>query len=203
MGHIIFDRTKVIPDKIFCIGRNYKRHIEELNNKPPEEIVIFIKPNCSISDELIKPKEKARYEGEITFLLKNGEIIGVGFGIDLTLIDIQNKLKSKGLPWEKAKAFKNSAVFSDFLKISENIVKNIKLELIKNNNLVQSGTVKEMIFHPEQLLEEIRNYFCFGKYDLLMCGTPDGVGEIKKGDILTGKIYIKENLLINKTWIVK
>ncbi len=200
MNWVRFEGRRVYPSKVICVGRNYHRHIKELNNKNPEEIVLFIKPNSSVTTQLIKPDKRCRYEGEISFLLKDWNICGVGFGIDLTLIDEQNRLKSKGLPWEKAKAFDNSAVFSDFTQITVEDVPNLKMELYINGELIQKGSVKEMIYSPEEILQEVKNYFSIYDYDILMCGTPEGVGQFEKGDIFTGRIILHNRILIEKRW---
>jgi len=107
------------PSKVVCIGRNYVEHIEELNNEVPESMVVFNKPNSAINNTLHYISEDCRYEAEICFLIKAGQIHGVGIGLDLTKADIQNHLKAKGLPWERAKGFDDSAVLSDFVVLHE------------------------------------------------------------------------------------
>lgn len=203
MKSVIFERKKVYPSKIICVGRNYTKHIEELGNKNPEEIVFFIKPNSSISNQLIKPEKRCRYEGEISFIFKDGEIAGVGFGIDLTLVDEQNRLKSKGLPWEKAKAFDNSAVFSEFVKINPSDINDLSLELYINGKLKQKGSIKEMIYKPYEIITEMKKYFTLYDCDILMTGTPSGVGEFEKGDIFIGRIYLKNKIIVEGKWTAK
>ncbi len=203
MKGVMFENEIICPSKIICVGRNYTKHIEELGNKNPEEIVFFIKPNSSISTQLIKPDKKCRYEGEISFIFRNGQIAGVGFGIDLTLVGEQNRLKSKGLPWEKAKAFDNSAVFSQFVKIKPQHINSLKMELWINGQLRQSGSVADMIYKPEEIIGEMKKYFSVYDGDILMCGTPSGVGEFEKGDIFTGKIFIDNKPIIEAQWTAK
>ena len=129
MNSITFGDQEVYPSKIICIGRNYVGHIQELDNEVPEQPVIFIKPNSSISDEIVhNENEVIHFEAEITFLILSGEISGVGFGLDLTKREVQAYLKSKGLPWERAKAFDKSAVFSDFVKFDGNM-NDLRMEL--------------------------------------------------------------------------
>ncbi|ACO04395.1 MAG TPA: FAA hydrolase family protein [Persephonella sp.] len=198
MKRVVFDSKEVFPSKIICVGRNYTDHIRELGNKNPEEIVLFIKPNSSISDILLKPDERCRYEGEISFIFKDGQIAGVGLGIDLTLIDVQKRLKEKGLPWEKSKAFDNSAVFSDFVRVDS--IDYIRMELWINGKLRQSGSVSQMIYSVDQIVNEIKRYFSINDYDILMCGTPEGVGEFEKGDIFIGKIFSGDKLLTEGRW---
>ena len=201
MNSIIFNNQQIIPSKVVCVGRNYVEHIKELGNEMPSSMVLFNKPNSSITDTLIDNYDgKCHYEGEISFLIQNKKITGIGFGLDLTKRDIQSKLKSKGLPWERAKAYDNSAVFSDFVKI-ENL-SSLKLELWINNELKQSGGFTLMIYKPQQILEEILSFMSLEDGDIIMSGTPKGVGTYKKGDQFIGKIFAGEKLLVQKKWIV-
>ncbi|EDP73494.1 fumarylacetoacetate hydrolase family protein [Hydrogenivirga sp. 128-5-R1-1] len=201
MKKVLFEGKEIYPSKILCVGRNYVEHIKELNNKVPNDIVFFIKPNSSISEELIKPDKKCRYEGEISFLIIKNKIKAVGFGIDLTFVDEQEKAKKERLPWEKAKAFDNSAVFSDFVEISD--VEGLEMELYINGELKQKATIELMIYKPYQILEKAKEYFSFENGDILMTGTPKGVGYFEKGDKFLGKIIKKGKTLIEREWIVK
>lgn len=201
MKSINFKSEKIYPSKIICVGRNYVEHIKELNNKIPDEIVLFIKPNSSISNKIIKPEEKCRYEGEISFLIFDNKIKAVGFGIDLTLVEQQEKAKKEGLPWEKAKAFDNSAVFSDFVEIQE--INNLEMELYINGKLKQKADVSLMMYKPYQIIEKASKYFSFENGDILMTGTPKGVGYFEKGDKFLGKIIKDGKVLVEKEWIVK
>ncbi len=196
-----FNGKDVIPCKIVCVGRNYVEHIKELNNEVPEDIVLFIKPNSSISDEIFKPEKKCRYEGEISFIIQNGRIAGVGFGIDLTLVEEQEKAKRKGLPWEKAKAFDKSAIFSEFVPVQDTV--GFEMELYINGSLRQKGDTSLMIFKVDQIIEKIKEYFSLEDGDIIMTGTPKGVGDFKKGDIFRGIIKKNGKILIDKTWTVK
>ncbi len=201
MNRVIFGGKDVIPSKIVCVGRNYVEHIKELENEIPEEIVLFIKPNSSISEKLIKPEKKARYEGEICFIIKNGEIAGIGFGLDLTLVEEQEKAKKKGLPWEKAKAFDKSAVFSEFVPVKT--FNNVKIELYINGTLRQEGDTSLMIYKPEEIIKEISRYFSLEDYDIVMTGTPKGVGLVKEGDVYKGRIIVDGKVLVEKNWTVE
>jgi 2-keto-4-pentenoate hydratase/2-oxohepta-3-ene-1,7-dioic acid hydratase in catechol pathway len=202
MKSVIFDKKEVIPSKIICIGRNYVAHIEELENEVPDEPVIFIKPNSSVSNEILLPQYPCRYEGEISFIIKNSIIAGIGFGLDLTLGEIQNKLKAKGLPWEKAKAFDNSGIFSEFVTFSGEVSK-LGMELFVNGELRQKSSVELMIYKPEELLREIKKYFSLEDYDIIMTGTPAGIGPVNSGDRFIGKVFHNNSVLIEKEWIVK
>ena len=117
MNYIKLGDDSLCPSKIICIGQNYVDHIKELKNDNPGELVVFMKPNSSISNEIYyNVEEQIHYEGELTFLIRNAELFGVGFGLDLTKRETQNRLRDKGLPWERSKAFDHSAVFSQFVK---------------------------------------------------------------------------------------
>jgi len=200
MKTINFNNQKITPCKIVCVGRNYVEHIKELNNEVPSEPVYFIKPNSAISEEIIY-KDGLHYEGEISFLIKDKKIIGVGFGFDLTLRDIQSKLKQKGLPWERCKAFKASAVFSDFATVDD--INGLEVEVIKNEKVVQRGGIELMIYKPDFLVRDIDEIFGLDDFDIIMSGTPKGVGKVEKEDEFIGRIYKNGEVLIEKKWKVK
>ncbi len=203
MNHVIFDGFEVYPTKVVCIAKNYVEHINEFDGKAPSQIALFIKPNSSISDELKLPHlGLCHYEGEITFIIKNDELTGVGFGLDLTLRDLQKQFRGEGLPWEKAKAFDGAAVFSDFVYFDGNI-DNLGVELYINGELRQKGDVSMMINKPLEIFEDAKRYFSFFDYDLLMTGTPKGVGEFEVGDEFLGRVLYKGDVLVEKTWVVK
>jgi len=202
MNQINFQKGKFNPCKVVCVGRNYVAHIEELGNEIPQEMVLFVKPNSSISEELAQASDDCHYEGEISFLVKDKKLYGVGFGLDLTKRDMQSKLKSKGLPWERAKSFDKAAVFSDFVKLEDDI-NSLRLELQINGKLAQSGGVDLMIYKPETVLKEIESFMSLDDYDIIMTGTPKGVGRYKKDDEFVGKIYSDEKLLVEKSWTVQ
>ena len=192
-------KEKIIPCKIVCVGRNYVEHIKELNNEIPSEPVYFIKPNSAIDENIIY-KDGMHYEGEISFLIKDKKIIGVGFGFDLTLRDIQSELKKKGLPWERAKAFKGATVFSDFVEIDD--IKTLEVEVVKNGSVVQRGGIELMMYKPEFLVSDIDEIFGLEDYDIIMSGTPKGVGKVERGDEFIGRIYKDGEVLVEKSWIV-
>jgi 2-keto-4-pentenoate hydratase/2-oxohepta-3-ene-1,7-dioic acid hydratase in catechol pathway len=203
MKSVIFDGQSINPSKVVCAGRNFTDHIKELNNEISDQAVFFIKPNSSISNEIYsRESELVHYEGEISFLIRNNELSGVGFGIDLTRRELQTKLKSEGLPWERAKSFDNSAVFSAFVPFHGELSA-LRMELTINDNLVQSGGCDMMLNQPDELLKEAKTFLSFEDGDLLMCGTPKGVGPVNAGDRFNGKIYEKEKLLVEHLWTVK
>lgn len=203
MKSIAWDSKSVYPSKIVCIGRNYAEHIKELDNEPNQEPVIFLKPNSAISSEVYSSKsELIQYEGEITFLVNAGELRGIGFGLDLTKRDLQSQLKTKGWPWERAKAFDRSAVFSEFVTFDGDISA-LRMEFYINDALVQHGNYELMLSKPAQMLNEAKSFLTFEDGDLLMTGTPKGVGPVNCGDRYTGKIFEKDKLIVEASWVVK
>ncbi len=201
MNNIIFDDKTITPSKVVCVGRNYVEHIKELGNEIPQNMVLFLKPNSAISDKLRYVSEDNHYEGEISFLVMNKKIAGVGFGLDLTKRELQSYLKSKGLPWERAKCFDGAAVFSRFVPFVGDIHE-LGLELYINDNLVQKGEVAQMIYKPQTILKEVESFMSLEDGDIIMSGTPKGVGKYKKGDKFLGRILYKETILVEHEWIV-
>jgi len=200
---INFDGIEVYPTKIVCVGRNYVGHIEELGNEVPAEPVIFLKPNSSISNDIwLNGKNDIHYEAEITFLIQSGELASVGFGLDLTKRDVQTALKNKGLPWERSKAFDKSAVFSDFVALPGDI-KDLSMQLYINDQLIQQAEVSLMLYKPEELLNEIGTFITMEDGDILMTGTPSGVGKVEDGDRFAGKIVSGKELLVEGFWLAK
>ena len=203
MKSVTWDGKAVYPSKIVCIGRNYAEHIKEFDNEASQEPVIFLKPNSAISGDVHSSKsELIHYEGEITFLISSGELRGVGFGLDLTKRDLQYELKNKGWPWERAKAFDRSAVFTEFVTFNGDI-SDLRMEFYINDVLVQFGNHDLMLNKPPQLLSEAKNFLSFEDGDLLMTGTPKGVGSVNSGDRYLGKIFEKEKLIVEGSWVVK
>jgi 2-keto-4-pentenoate hydratase/2-oxohepta-3-ene-1,7-dioic acid hydratase in catechol pathway len=197
--------------KIICVGRNYADHVKELGNEIPEEPVIFMKPKSALLQShtpFYYPEfsNELHYECELVLrVCKNGKYIqerhagnyynGITVGIDFTARDIQNELKAKGLPWEKAKAFDNSAAVGKFVDVTPGLnKKNINFSLLKNKEAVQNGNSANMIFSFDALISNISNYFSLNIGDLIFTGTPAGVGECVVGDILEA-FYEKDNLL--------
>jgi len=198
---ISFDNTDINPSKVICIGRNYVDHIKELDNEIPKDMVIFNKPNSAISDTLHFFSEDTRYEGEICFLIKNNTIKGVGFGLDLTKADEQNYLKKKSLPWERSKSFDGAAVLGEFVPFDGDISK-IRLELYINKKLIQSGKYEQMIYKPKEMIDQISSFMTLEDGDIIMSGTPKGVGTYQKDDTFEGKLYLDDQLLVCSSWNV-
>ena len=196
--------------KFFCIGRNYAEHAKELGNEVPEEPVIFMKPKSALLQPNIPfyyPEftNELHYECELVIRIsKNGKYIkerdahtyydGITLGIDFTARDIQNELKKKGLPWEKAKAWDNSAVVGKYKIIPPNFdAKNINFFMSKNGKLVQQGNSNQMIHSIDKIVSYISTYFSLNIGDMIFTGTPAGVGECVVGDELEG-FYEGESL---------
>lgn len=191
--------------KIICIGRNYADHISELANQRPDEPVVFIKPDSSVlPDEqpfVIPPfSDNVHHEVELVVKINKAgkhiqpEFAGtyydeIGLGIDFTARDVQDKLKAKGLPWEKAKGFDGATVIGKFLpKTQLTSVDEITFRLEKNGNPVQQGNSALMLWQINELICHVSTYFTLRKGDLIFTGTPAGVSKVDSGDVLEGFI---------------
>jgi acylpyruvate hydrolase len=188
--------------KIFCIGRNYVEHAKELNNAVPTKPLIFMKPQTALlqnNKPFYYPDFTKNLHHEIEIVLricKNGKAIQpefahryydqIGLGIDFTARDLQDDLKAKGQPWEVAKAFDNSAVMSACYPLSNFNKNEIKFQLLKNGEAVQTGTTVDLIFNFDTLVSYISQFFTLKQGDLIYTGTPAGVGAVKIGDKLEG-----------------
>ncbi|MDD4504787.1 MAG: fumarylacetoacetate hydrolase family protein [Sulfurospirillaceae bacterium] len=203
MKTVVVDGKRVAPSKVVCVGRNYVEHIQELNNEMPTSMVIFMKPNSAVSEVLVSGKNPLHYEGEISFLIKQGRVSAVAFGLDLTNRVLQNELKEKGLPWERAKAFDGAGVFSSFVSIDESEVEKLSMQLWINGVLTQEGGIGLMIHKPLDIIEEINSFSSLIDNDIIMSGTPKGVGSFKSGDIFVGKIFVGKKEVLSKEWITK
>jgi 2-keto-4-pentenoate hydratase/2-oxohepta-3-ene-1,7-dioic acid hydratase in catechol pathway len=201
MQTIRYNDTAITPSKVVCIGRNYVEHIHELNNEIPSSMVVFNKPNSAITDTLRFISPDTRFEGEICFLMIEGEIAGIGFGLDLTKAEIQNHLKSKGLPWERAKGFDGSAVLGDFVPLTASL-ESLRMTLHINGVLTQEATYELMIYKPLEMIEEIKSFMSFEDGDVIMSGTPKGVNTYNIGDEFIGRIYSDDKLLVESRWSV-
>ena len=203
MKTVIVENRIVTPSKIVCVGRNYVEHIKELGSEIPNEMIFFLKPNSAISNELQSfHKEQLHYEGELCFLFENGFFSAVGFGLDLTKRELQNRLKSKGLPWERAKAFDGSALFSKFVEIS-GISSTLSVELDINGKNIQSGNINLMIHKPDEILTELLSFISLNDGDIVMTGTPKGVGVVNSGHTFLGKIKSNAKVITSAEWLAK
>ena len=185
--------------RIFCIGRNYTEHAQELGSEIPKSPVVFIKPiSCLVEDgENIKyPTHGSNLHHEIELVIRIGKtgkpqntedagsyIDAFTIGLDLTLRDVQNKLKDKGLPWEMSKAFEQSAPIGTFIKYSStDQLKDFSFKCFVNNILKQEGNSNDMIFSIERLIFELGKIWILQPGDLIFTGTPSGVGPLQIGD---------------------
>ena len=199
--------------KIICIGRNYSEHAKELGNEAPKEPLFFLKPDSAILPKRVPfyiPEFTKDLHFEVELLVKINKVgkhieerfantyyDKIGLGIDFTARDLQGECKSKGLPWEKAKAFDGSAVFGkEFIDKSEfESVQGIEFSLIKNGMQVQIGNSRDMIFTIDQIISYVSQFFTLKIGDVIYTGTPAGVGPVKIGDKLEG--FIGEKQLIS------
>ena len=197
--------------KIIAIGRNYAAHAKELNNEIPTKPVIFLKPDTAILKDN-KPFYIPDFSSDIHFELevvlkicKEGKHIAekfaanyydeIGLGIDFTARDIQNLHKEKGLPWELAKAFDNSAVISGFLpKRDFTDLYNLSFKLKVNEQTRQNGHTSNLLFSFEKIIAFVSQYITLKKGDLIFTGTPEGVGQVKQGDHLAAWLEGKQLL---------
>ena len=201
MKFIRLDGKEIFPSKIICIGRNYVDHIKELGNEIPKEPVIFIKPNSAISAEICSGEsDEIHFEGEISIVVHSGEPAAVGFGLDLTKRKLQSALKGKGLPWERSKAFDGAAVFSEFVTFNGQ-VSDLRLELYINDHLVQQGGCILMMYKPDEIIAEVKSFLSLEDGDVIMTGTPAGVGPVYPGDRFTGKIFENDDLIVEGSWV--
>lgn len=189
--------------KIICVGRNYIDHAKELNNPVPRSPLLFLKPQTAIplkGQPFFHPEFSSDVHYELELVVRINRIgkhiekkfagkyyDEIGLGIDFTARDLQTKLKEKGHPWEKAKAFDGSAPVSEqFTPKAELDLENMSFHLLKNGEKVQSGNSKDMIFSIDRLISEISKYFTLKIGDLIFTGTPAGVGKVEIGDVLEG-----------------
>jgi len=191
--------------KIVCIGRNYAEHAKELGNEVPAKPVLFLKPASAViysGEDIIHPTfgNDLHHEVELVILIgvkvkeasleeAENAITGYGVGLDMTLRDVQSKLKSKGHPWTLAKCFDTSAVISDFnLKDDYKLSLDEKITLSINGVIKQEDTLARMIFNPAEIVEYVSSVMTLEKGDLIFTGTPAGVSKVNRGDKLVGKI---------------
>ncbi|RKS98565.1 fumarylacetoacetate hydrolase family protein [Flavobacterium sp. 123] len=189
--------------KIICIGRNYTNHIEELQNERPTEPVVFMKPDSAIllkQHPFVIPEFSEDVHHEIEIIVKISKVgkyiepefankyyDEISVGIDFTARDLQEKLKNKGLPWEKAKAFDGSAVIGEFLPKNQfSSLENITFELKTNNTTVQKSNSSFMLWKIDELISYVSQFFTLKIGDIIFTGTPEGVAAVKPNDVLEG-----------------
>jgi len=193
--------------KIICIGRNYAKHAEELNNPIPDEPVVFLKPDTAIllkKHPFFIPEHSNEVHHEVEVVVKINRLgkhieprfahkyyDEIGLGIDFTARDVQARCKEKGLPWEKAKAFDGSAAVSRFFKLSalNKPITDIDFHLDINGSTVQKGNTKNMLFPVNEIIAHVSKYFTLKTGDLIFTGTPAGVGKVNRNDLL--ELYLE------------
>lgn len=200
--------TSDTPGKIVCVGRNYADHAKELNNPIPKQPLLFIKPATAAVDmreDITIPADKGACHHELEMALLIGSelssvnkdssdqvflkaVVGVGLALDLTLRDVQDVMKEKGQPWERAKAFDGSCPLSNFVSANNIDLQNIDLSMYRNNQLQQSGNTRDMLFSIPVLLKEISSLFTLLPGDVVLTGTPAGVGPLISGDKITANL---------------
>ncbi|WP_370052873.1 fumarylacetoacetate hydrolase family protein [Neptunomonas sp.] len=197
--------TGLCLGKIVCVGRNYADHAKELNNPIPTEPLLFIKPSTSAvtmeqSFAINEQWGSVHYETELAILI--GEtlthaseaevasgIAGAGLALDLTIRDVQSKLKEKGQPWERAKAFDGSCPLSVFVPIEQiDDLQNIQIQLQINGEMRQDGNSSMMLNKVVPLISEISQLFTLEPGDVVITGTPAGVGQLNNGDQLVASL---------------
>ncbi|MBS1534421.1 MAG: fumarylacetoacetate hydrolase family protein [Bacteroidetes bacterium] len=200
--------------KLICIGRNYANHIQELNNERPDEPVVFLKPDTAVLSRpqpFVIPDFSQDIHHEIELVVKinkMGKYIEPEFaykyydeitvGIDFTARDVQQKLKEKGLPWEKAKAFDGSAIIGDFIsKKVFSSLESINFELTNNGITVQKGNSSLMLWKIDELISYVSQYFTLRTGDVIFTGTPEGVAAVKPGDVLEGYLENQKLFRLN------
>lgn len=199
--------------KIICIGKNYLKHVKEFDGKVPEELCFFMKPDTALlkdNEAFYHPDFSKEIHHEVEIVVKIDKVgkniqkqfahkyySEIGIGIDFTARDLQWKLKEQGLPWEKAKAFDNSApIGKKFIPVSSiNDVNNINFHLEINGKSVQQGNTSDMIFKIDDIIAEVSKYITLKTGDLIYTGTPEGVSPVKIGDNL--KAYFEGECLLD------
>lgn len=200
--------------KIICIGRNYAAHINELANERPDAPIVFLKPDTAVLPKkfpFVIPEFTNNVHYEVEILVKISKVgkhiepkfahkyyDEIGLGIDFTARDVQDQLKAKGLPWEKAKGFDGSAVIGEF--VSKDIflsMDDIAFSMTKNKQTVQKSNSGLMLFKIDELIAEVSKYFTLKKGDIIFTGTPEGVAAVAPNDILEGFIDGKSMFKIN------
>jgi len=203
MTTVIFDGEPIRPGKVVCVGKNYAAHIEEMASVPADNMVVFMKPATSIGTTLHATLDEAlHYEGEICLLMKDGVVAGVGFGLDLTKRATQSKLKTAGLPWERSKAFTGSALFSEFVPAPADLTR-LGVELRVDDQLRQKGDVSLMLYPPDVILRELNQFLVLEDYDIIMTGTPAGVGAVKAGEHFSGRVLNDKDELVSADWVAQ
>ncbi|WP_181349663.1 fumarylacetoacetate hydrolase family protein [Thalassobacillus sp. CUG 92003] len=186
---------------IYCVGRNYVKHAKELNNEIPSSPLMFSKPTHALAEanggEIVLPGDRGsvHYEAEFVIRLRQpyeegmsveDVVDSMALGIDFTLRDVQDQLRKKGQPWLLSKGFPNSAVITPFLPFDgEAACQNQDFSLLRNEERVQIGNIRDMIFDLHTLIAYTATHLGAGEGDIIFTGTPEGVGPVAHGDHYT------------------
>lgn len=205
----------VVPGKAVCVGRNYSEHANELNNPLPQDPLLFLKPASAMVDmrePIVVPTDRGTCHHELEVALLIGKtltkenidqhasaIVGVSLALDLTLRDLQSELKHQGHPWERAKAFDGSCPLSPFISAKNINIQNISLQLYRDQELLQQGNTSQMLFSIPDVLASIVENFTLYPGDVVLTGTPAGVGALKPGMKLKA---VLEDLIVVTTTVV-
>ncbi len=193
--------TPIQPGKILCVGKNYAAHIDEMGGAVPDDMVVFMKPASAVTDTLHAALgETLHYETEICLLIRDDKVAAVGLGLDLTKRDLQGRLKQAGLPWERSKAFDGSALFSGFVAAPISL-SNLLLELWVDGELRQRGGSEQMLYRPATILDELRTFVTLNDNDIIMTGTPAGVGPVQAGEHFEARLLNGNEELVNVGWM--
>jgi len=202
--HLTKNNEDIIVPKVFCLGKNYARHAAEMKSDVPDKPVVFMKPSSAIVHSGAKVRippmtNNFHHETEIFFVIgKEGRdiargdsrsyLVGVGVGLDLTLRDVQDELKSKGNPWLISKGFDGSAPISSAVPVDGLDFDSLQLELTVNGQPRQRGSYKNTIFKIEDVVSFISQLFTLERGDLIFTGTPEGVSKLQRGDKLHAEL---------------
>jgi 2-keto-4-pentenoate hydratase/2-oxohepta-3-ene-1,7-dioic acid hydratase in catechol pathway len=207
--------SPIYVGKILCLGRNYAEHAKEMQTEVPQSPIIFLKPPSAIiknGEDIIIPKISNELHHEIELVVAIGRkaknismheainyVLGYGIGLDMTLRDVQNEAKNKGLPWSVAKGFDTSAPISDIIpaaKISN--PQDLEIRCTVNGILRQQSSTSKMIFTISQMIEYISSIFTLELGDLIFTGTPEGVSQVRDGDTIEAELvgYTKISHLV-------
>ena len=209
-----FNNQTFFADRIFCIGKNYSDHVKELGGELPKQPVVFMKPSSSLvapEKTLFYPRYGLELHHEVEAVILIGKegrnipeekaysyITGITLGLDLTLRDVQNKLKKEGLPWELSKSFEQSAPLGVFKDYDPNVIdlENLSFSCYVNGELRQMGNSRDMIFSVKKLIRTLSTWWTLKKGDIIFTGTPPGVGPLKVGD----QVKIKSSEVGSFSW---
>lgn len=199
--------SQQLVKNIWAVGRNYADHAKEMNAEVPKEPMFFLKAgSCLVTGStfaLPDWSQDVHHEIELAFLIDEDlNISHVALALDLTARDAQTVAKQKGQPWTMAKSFKNACPISSWVSIGDLNINELQFTLHKNKTLAQKGSASDMIFNVNQQLEYVKNRFPVSAHDILLSGTPEGVGPVKSNDFLEANLYWNNRVILSCHWDV-